>query len=57
VETDIPAETFASKSVSQPANYLRLLEKQNFVIKSGKCRSRRHAAHARANDNDIERVA
>jgi len=56
VEADIPGETIASESVSQPANRLRLLKKQGFVIQPGKRSGRRHSAHTGPDNNDIELV-
>jgi hypothetical protein len=38
----------------QSTDGLCLLKQQDFVIHTGERSGRRHAAHARANDNDIE---
>jgi hypothetical protein len=57
MQTDVPTETIASECVSQTADRLRLLKQQDFVIHTGKRSSRRHTAHSRTNDNDIEFIS
>jgi hypothetical protein len=57
MKADIPAETIASERVSQPTNRLRLLKQQDFVTQAGERCGRRHTAHSRTDDNDIELVS
>jgi hypothetical protein len=56
MKADIPAETVSRKGMCQSTDCLRLLKQQDFVIQPRKRSGRRHATHARANDNDIELI-